>query len=388
MSTAIPKKYILFGIIALAAFAWLFWGNSNSDSIHYATEPVEIRNIEKKVIATGVIAPVQMVEVGAQVSGQIEELYVKLGQTIREGDLIAQIDSTTQLNDLNRQKAQLEVYQAQLAARQITLKVARQKYTRESALRKNDATSRESFEDAEDAYAKAKADVAETESLIVQTQISVSTAEANLGYTKITAPMSGTVVAVPVEKGQTVNANQTTPTIIKLADLTRMEVKLQISEGDITHVAAGMPVSFTILSEPRKIFSTTISSIDPGDTSLTDAASSSSPSSSENSAIYYYGRLVVDNHDGWLRNGMTALCTISVASAQEALAVPTSAIIDKEQGKYVRIRLSDGSIEEKQITTGLSEDMYTEVLSGISLGDHVVTAQMSESELQARIQSF
>lgn len=154
-----------------------------------------------------------MVSVGAQVSGQIEKLAVQLGQEVKKGDLIADIDSTTQRNDLEINKAKLNTYEAQLVSREIALKVAESQYEREKKLKTRDAASDESLENAENTLAAARASVDETKSLISQTQISVNTAETNLGYTRILAPMDGTVVSVPVEEGQTVNANQTTPTI-------------------------------------------------------------------------------------------------------------------------------------------------------------------------------
>ncbi|MBQ4133831.1 MAG: efflux RND transporter periplasmic adaptor subunit, partial [Desulfovibrionaceae bacterium] len=262
-------KLILLFLVAIAAAltAALCRG---PEQVDYLTEFVRRGNIEQKVTATGQVSAVQLVDVGAQVSGQIEKLYVHLGQEVKRGDMVADIDSTTQENDLAINRAKLETYQAQLNSREIALKIAKTQYERERRLKNRDATSSEKLEDARNELAAAEAAVIEMESLIKQTQIAVNTSEVNLGYTRISAPLDGVVVSLAVEAGQTVNANQTTPTIVQIADLSEMEIKIEISEGDVTKVKPGMPVSFTILSEPDQVYETTLKSIDPGLTTLTD----------------------------------------------------------------------------------------------------------------------
>ena len=288
-------------IVVAAAGAW-FALSGKQDKVDYITETARVADIRKVVNATGEVGAVQLVSVGAQASGQIEKLYVSVGQQVHKGDPIADIDSTTQRNDLDINKAKLDTYQAQLAAKQVALKVAQTQYNREAQLRKTNSTSRESLEDAENALATAKAAVAELESQIRQAQIAVNTAETNLGYTKISAPLDGTVVAVPVEEGQTVNANQTTPTIVQIADLSHMEIKIEIAEGDITQVKPGMTVDYTILAEPGATRRAVLDSIDPGLTTLSDGTyDTSSGSSSSDSAVYYYAKAVVPNPDGALR---------------------------------------------------------------------------------------
>ena len=243
-----------------------------------------------------------------------KKLHVVLGQEVKQGQMIAEIDSTTQENLLRTDKLRLETYKAQLASRKTTLEVAKRAYDRERALIKTDATSKEKLDNARDAYAIAKANVDETTSLIKQTLLAINTDETNLGYTKIRAPLDGTVVSVPVEEGQTVNANQTTPTIIKIANLNDMEIDIQISEGDITKVKQGMPVDYTILSEPNTVFHATLDSLDPGLTTLSDGSydksSSGSSSGSSTSAVYYYAKSFVNNPEGKLRIGMMTQCTV------------------------------------------------------------------------------
>ena len=373
------KKTIILIALAVLVFV-MFKACSNGDEkISYLTEAVRRGDIVKTVNATGEVAAVQLINVGAQVSGQIEVLAVSLGQEVKKGDLIAEIDSTTQRNDLEINKAKLRTYEAQLVSRQVALKVAEVQYERESKLKKRDAASEESLENAENTLAAARAAVDETESLIAQTQISVNTSETNLGYTKILAPRDGTVVSIPVEEGQTVNANQTTPTIVYLADLSQMEIRMQISEGDVTKVKPGMKVDYTILSEPNRVFHGDLATVDPGLITLTDGSYSGSVDSG--TAIYYYGNLVVSNEQGLLRIGMTTQNTITIAEAKNVLTVPTIAIQPAGRGKASVRVLEKGKPVTREVQTGLSDNMSTQIVSGLKEGDEVISAEMTASEL-------
>lgn len=376
----IPTTIILLLIIALLAY----WITQKKNSVTYMTEKARIGSIRHAVEATGEISAVNLVTVGAQVGGQIKKLHVVLGQEVKQGQMIAEIDSTTQENLLRTDKLRLESYKSQLAARKTALEVAKRAYERERKLIRTDATSKENLDNARDAYAIAKANVDETTSLIKQTLLAINTDETNLGYTKIRAPLDGTVVSVPVEEGQTVNANQTTPTIIKIANLNDMEIDIQISEGDITKVKQGMPVDYTILSEPNTVFHATLDSIDPGLTTLSDGSydksSSSSSSSSSTSAVYYYGKSFVNNPDGKLRIGMMTQCTILVANAENVLLVPSIAI-NSNGGKHtIRILKNNDQVEKREIKIGITDGVYTEVLSGVSEGEEVISSEVSEGE--------
>ena len=385
------NKTFLAGLLILLLCAggiWYWRKNADDRSgINYLTETVRRGEILATVNASGELDAMVSVDVGAQVSGQIEKLYVELGRQIKKGDLIAEIDSTTQRNELEKSKAQLASYEAQLAARKVTRDVAQARYNREVKLRSTDSTSRENLESAQQTLASAKADVAEMESQIVQARLAVSTAETNLGYTRISAPLDGTVVSIPVEEGQTVNANQTTPTIVKIADLSRMENKIEISEGDITRVAPGMPVIYTILSEPDISCRARLDSIDPGNTSVTNAgatSSGSSSSSSSNEAVYYYGKSIVSNEDGRLRIGMTTQNTIVVSRAQDVLIVP-SIVLEKRTARgrtsyFVQVLTPAGTVEERAVETGVSDNLNTQIVSGLAEGERVVSSMMSQAE--------
>ena len=374
-------KLIVITAVVLIAVLVVFKACSGSEEkISYLTETVRVGDIIKTVNATGEVAAGQLVNVGAQVSGQIERLAVSLGDAVKKGDLIAEIDSTTQKNDLEINKAKLNTYEAQLVSREIALKVAESQYEREKKLKTRNAASDESLENAENTYASARAAVEEMKSLIIQTKISVSTSETNLGYTRISAPFDGTVVSVPVEEGQTVNANQTTPTIVQVADLRQMEIKMQISEGDVTKVKTGMAVNYTILSEPDRVFKGTLRSVDPGLSTLSDGAYTGSTDAG--TAVYYYGKLVAPNDDGALRIGMTTQNTITIAEARQVLIVPSIAVTRHGGRSFVQV-LKGGKAEEREIKTGLSDNMNTQVVEGLEEGDQVVAAQMTSAELAA-----
>ena len=367
----------LLAVAALAAGMW--WWLKPKNEINYLTEPVVRTSIAQTVSATGEISAAQLVDVGAQASGQIKKLHVTLGQQVKKGDLIAEIDSTSQLNNLNTNKAKLDTYQAQLVSAEIALRSADKKYKREQALWQEDATSREALEDAQDAFAAAKASVAELKSSIRQTQIAINTAEADLGYTRITAPMDGTVVAIPVEEGQTVNANQTTPTIVQVADLSTMLNKMQIAEGDVNKVKAGMKLSFTTLSQPDNVREATLESIDPGLTTMSQGSYTTSTDTTD-SAIYYYARSLVPNEDNVLHIGMTTENTIIINQAEKVLAVPKLAVKQRGGKQYVRVLGENKQPQEKEITTGLSDNMNTEVKSGLGEGENVIISEAAAGE--------
>lgn len=381
-----PKVWIpVSAVIVLILASLLFWITTREDDVTYMTEKVRTGNISQVVEATGEVAAVNLVSVGAQVSGQIKKLYVVLGQEVKQGEMIAEIDSQTQENTLNTDKAKLDNYKAQLEARKIILAISRKQYDRERILIKTNSTSQQNLENARDAYATAKANVNEMESLIRQTQIAINTDETNLGYTKIRAPLNGTIVSVPVEEGQTVNANQTTPTIVQIANLNDMEIDIEISEGDITKVKPGMKIDYTILSEPNTVFHARLDSIDPGLTTLTDgsydkSSSSTSSSSSSNEAVYYYGRAYVDNPEGKLRIGMLTQNTIHVSSAENVLIVP-SITISSQQGKhFVRVLTDKKKVEKREVETGISDGVFTEIKSGLNDDEQVISSEVSKGE--------
>lgn len=378
------KKLFIYGIIAVIGCMAFFSFYHNDDDVAYITELVRRQNIEKVVNATGEVRAIDLVTVGAQVSGKIEKLYVSIGQNVKQGDMIAEIDSTTQQNDVDINKAKLNSYQAQLKAAQISLDIAKKQYDRMQTLKKRNAASTEDLENAQNTYELAVSKVVELESSIKETEISLSTAETNLGYTRITAPLDGTIVSVPVKQGQTVNAAMNTPDIVQIADLSNMEILVEISEGDIDNIKPGVKVTYSTLADLNAVFETTLKSIDPGLTLLTNNEYTEVVDSSE--AIYYYGRLVVPNSDGKLRIGMTTQNVIYVEAADNVLTVPVTALKSAGKEKYVEVLTAKG-VERRTITTGVSDGLYIEVKSGLTEGEEVIIAHMSSSEISDTLSS-
>ena len=367
-------------LVILAGLGWYGYQKMQpKNEATFITEEVKRGKIAQTVSATGEISATNLVDVGAQVSGQIKKMHVKIGDIVKEGDLIAEIDDVTQVNEVNTRKAQLQTYQAQLESAQVALKIAQRKYSRYKSLASADAVSKEEFEATEDSLATNRAKIKELQSSIHQTQIAINTAEKNLGYTRITAPSAGTVVSLVVEQGQTINASQTSPTVVQIADLTSMTNKMQIAEGDATKVKAGQTVNFTILSEPDTPISAKLDSVDPGLTTMSQGSYSKSTDTTSN-AIYYYARATVPNPEGKLAIGMTTQNTVEIASADNVLMVPTVAIKTKDGKKFVRVLEANNQAVDREIQTGLKDSMNTEVKSGLNEGEKVVMSEMGAAE--------
>ena len=389
------KTKILIILLILGVGGYFIYDNFfkvKDEKLEFITKKAKKGSFSKKVDATGEIFATELIDVGAQVSGQIKKLYVKLGDQVKKGDMIASIDSSTQQNSIDNKEAQLAIYKAQLESAKVALNIAKTQFDRENALFAKNATSKQEFESAKNTFSANSAKIKELEAQIKQTNIELSTAKINLGYTKITAPRDGTVVSVQVEEGQTVNANQTTPTIVNIADLSHVKMKMQIAEGDITKIKVGTPVEYSILSEPTKKFQTTVSSIDPGLTTLSDGSygssssskSSYSSSSSSSSAVYYYAQSIVDNKDGILRIGMTTQNELLIANVEDAIIVPSIGIKKDENGTFVYV-LKDGKPVKTAVKTGIKDNLDTQIISGINEGDEIITSQGSSSEIAKMI---
>lgn len=370
--------FLLFIVIVALAAGYFYYGNKNDKTITYLTETVQRGNLQKTVIATGTIRAYNRVEVGAQVSGKIEKIYVTLGQKVKTGDLIAQIDSSTQQNTLDTATAKLASYQAQLKAKKVAYSVAKSSYDRLSKLYAKKSVSLDEFESAKDTLATAEAAIEEIDASIKQAEIEVNDAKTNLGYTKIVAPIDATIISIPVSEGQTVNANQTTPTIVQVADLSKVLIKPEISEGDITKVTAGMEVKFSTLSDPDKIYQATIDSVDPAMTTLTD--NEYTESVSDTNAVYYYANVVVENPDNNLRIGMTTQNTITIADVKNTLLIPTMTLKKQNNKVFVNVLTTADQVEQREVQIGLNDDMNTQILSGLTEGEKVVSSQVAAGE--------
>lgn len=374
-------KLIVIIIIAIAIICMCF-SCFRSDPPTYVTLRGENRDIRAQVTATGVLAGQVEVEVGAQVSGQIKKIYVKKGDLVKQGQLLVEIDPDIQENSLKTAQAEQKLIEAQIKAQEAQVVQLRLENNRQQQLLKRDATSSQEAESAQASYDVARFTLESYKAQLEQAKLSVSDAETNLGYTKITAPIDGTVYGIAVDEGQTVNANQTTPTILKLAKLDVMTVEAEISEADVVNVKVGMPATFTILGLRNKVFNATLRSIDPAPSTADDdsSTSSSSSSSSSDEAIYYNALLDVDNSEGILRIDMTANVTIITASADNVFAIPITTLRRDDYEHYGSVMvLKDGRPVEKTIEIGLRDDQFVEVKHGLSAEDEIILGDDVES---------
>lgn len=340
-------------------------------------------DVEETVLATGTLKPITLVAVGAQVSGRVISLKVKLGQKVKQGDLIAEIDSIKQTNDLRTAEASLAMARAQKMEKESSLAKAQSDLEREKVTYARNASSKASLDAATQIVKAAQAQLDYIEAQIEESQVAVETARVNLGYTRITAPTDGTVLSIVVQEGQTVNSVQSAPTIVILGDIDTMTVRAEISEADIVNVKPGQEVYFTILGDRTRRYRATLDSIEPApesiksDSAVVSTVSSSSSSSVSQSAVYYIGVFNVPNTDGSLRTYMTAQITIVLGKAQNTLILPASALETPEKdGSYrLDVQNKDQSITSRKVTIGLNNKVMAQVLSGLEEGDLVVTGR-------------
>jgi len=369
------------GLVVMALIVKAVWFSPPAPP-QVTSAAVERGDLEVSVLATGTINAYKLVSVGARATGEVKRLAVALGDKVKEGQLIAEIDALTQQNALRDAQASLRSAEALLGARQATLVQAELAAKRQRELAAGDAGARADLEAAEATLNTARADVESQRAMVAQARINVDTAQLNLGYARVLAPMDGTVVAIVTEQGQTVNAAQTAPTIIKLARLDTMTIKARISEADVPRVKPGMPVHFSLLGEPDRRIQATLRAVEPGDTTLADSSATTSTSSATSgtaSAIYYNGIFDVPNPDGTLRINMTAQATIVLAQAKAALTIPVAALGAREGSggdrHKVRVLGADGRIEDRVVRVGLNNRVRAQVLDGLKEGERVVTAE-------------
>lgn len=348
-----------------------------------STASVTVTDLEDAVLASGKLEAIRQVSVGAQVSGQLKSLKVALGDRVKAGQLVAEIDSMTQQNELRNAEAGLNTVRAQRRAKEATLKQATLVFKRQAAMLKQDATSREEYETAEATLGVTRAEIAQLDAQIAQAEIQADTARVNLGYTRIASPIDGVVVAIVTKEGQTVSAMQTAPTIIKVAQVDTMTVKAQISEADVVRVRPGQKVYFTILGEPDARHYGELRAVEPAPDSIQQDDSnslltSSSSGTSTSAAVYYNGLFDVPNPEETLRISMTAQVNIVLSEAKGARVVPSAALGARgKDGRYtVRVLGADGQVAERQIRVGINNNVSAQVLEGLEEGEKVVVGSV------------
>ncbi|WP_155306813.1 macrolide transporter subunit MacA [Desulfosarcina widdelii] len=355
----------------------------------YVTVPAVKRDIQETVSCTGVLDAYRKVNVGAQVSGQIETLKVSLGDQVKKGQLLAVIDPSVKQNDLKDAEAQLKSVRAQKRSKEALLKQYELEYERQQTMRSRDASAKADLESARANLESARADIDALDASIAQAKIALDTAKTNLAYTQIVAPMDGTVVAVETDEGQTLVSTQSAPTILILANLDVMTVKSLISEADVIRVKPGMPVFFSTLGDPDTRYEGVLRSVDPAPESITDTDTSAKTISS--AATYYNGQFEVNNPDRKLRIFMTAQVSIVLGEVKKALSIPLSVLgSDLGNGRYEVRVLKDGRAEPRRIETGFKDNIHIQVVSGLSEGERVVVgdSQSAAQDLSSRQKRF
>ena len=382
-------------------YGWTAWKENGNAAARYTTAVVQRGDIEDAVTATGVLQPRDYVDVGTQVSGQLKTLHVEIGDRVEKGKLLAEIDPTVYRTRVDADRAQINTLTAQLADREAQLALAEQQHRRQVNMMREQATTQEALQSAEAALKSAKAQINVFKAQIEQTRSSLRGNEANLGYTKIYAPMAGTVVSISAKQGQTLNANQQAPIILRIADLSTMTVQSQVSEADVSRLRMGMDVYFTTLGSQGKRWSGKLRQINPTPEVV-------------NNVVLYNALFDVENRDAALMTQMTAQIFFVAAQAQDAVQVPVAALRpvgargqsgapQRAAGKaapaqggepraaqqadrsrfaggraMVRVMNDEGAIEERVVEVGVVSRVAAQILSGLEPGEKVVTGTASQ----------
>ena len=364
-------------LIPIVAFAT--WQGLTPGRDALATVTVTRADIENSVTALGTLQPRRYVDVGAQASGQIRKIHVEAGDQVQEGQLLVEIDPATQKAKLDASRYAIENLQAQLQEQKAQHQLAHQKYQRQQRLSAGNATREEDVQTAKAELSATQARVQMFQAQIRQAQASLRSDEAELGYTRIYAPMTGTVVAVDARVGQTLNAQQQTPLILRIAKLSPMTVWAEVSEADIGHVKPGMSAYFTTLSGGSRRWTSTVRQILPiPPKPLNETQGSGSPSSTSKSGtgrvVLYTVLLDVDNADNALMAEMTTQVFFVASQVKDALTVPVAALqsVPGSTAQIARVVAKNGAIEDREVRLGISDRLRVEVLEGLSEGDHLL----------------
>lgn len=353
-------------MLVVAGLLWYFWLAPGQKIPDLVTAPVERGNIEDSVTALGTLEPLNYVDVGTQVSGQLKVLHVEEGHQVEKDQLLAEIDPTIYLAKVEAIQAQLENLKAQLTDRQASQVLARLQAERQHNLIKLDATSHEAVELADAGLLSANAQITAIKAQIRQMESQLKEAQADLSYTRIYAPMSGTVVEQLANQGQTLNANQQAPVIVQIADLSTMTVRTQVSEADVTQLKVGMPVWFTTLGQPDLRREGHLRQILPTPEIV-------------NNVVLFNALFDVPNPDGDLLPQMSAQVFFIKAAAQDTLTIPVAALrpqanskSDSSGQRYSVQLMVNGQPQSRPVTIGTMTRVTAQVLEGLAEGDEVV----------------
>ena len=358
-------------------------------------EPAVRGDVEELVTALGSLTPLKSVDVGAQVSGQLDKLLVQIGEEVKQGQKLAEIEAKVTQARVEAGNAQVVSLQAQLAERESQLALATAQAGRQERLMADNATSQDAFDSAQAAMRTAQAQAKSTAAEINRAQSTLKADQALLGYANIFAPMSGTITAIPAKQGQTLNANQTAPLILTIADLSTMTVSTQVSEADVPRLKVGMDAYFTTLGAGDKRWTGKLRQILPTPTVL-------------NNVVLYTALFDVANPTRELMPQMSAQVFFVQAGAYDVITVPVGALryTDRpargggrgkgaEGGKdapqqaaaqaqteaaadkptrpaEVTVVHDDGMQEVRKVLVGVTDRVNAEIVSGLSEGENVI----------------
>ena len=348
-------------IVIVAVAAWAMSGGKKEEDINFKEEKVALKTLQNSVTATGTIEAVTSVTVGTQVSGIVNKLYVDYNSQVKKGQVIAELDKTNLLSELNTAKANL-------ASAQSSLNYQAANMERYKTLYKKRLVSADEYENALLTYRQAKEQVASSKE-------NVQRAQTNLGYATITSPIDGTVISKSVEEGQTVAASFNTPELFTIAkDLTNMQVVANVDEADIGGVKEGDRVTFTVDAYPDDTFEGTVKQVRLEATTT-------------NNVVTYEVVISAPNADLKLKPGLTANVTIYTQERSGVLAVankalrftPTKETVGKDmkivdcKGKNKVWTLNGNTLTAHPVTIGQSDGINTEITKGLKQGDKIVT---------------
>lgn len=376
--TAVGALVLVLVLLAVQQ-AWVRLVQPSDPLADLQIAQIERGTLEDVVTATGTLQPRDYVDVGAQVSGLLNHIHVEIGDEVEAGELLAEIDPRVLQSRVDAMRAQLRNQHAQLKEREANLILARSQYRREQNLHAEDATTEEAVENARAALHSAEAQIEALRAQIEQSESNLEAEETNLEYTRIYAPMTGTVVTIEARQGQTLNANQQAPTILRIADLSTMTVQTQVSEADIGRLAPATPAYFTTLGGASQRWHGELERIEP------------TPEVTNN-VVLYNALFDVPNPDGRLMTQMTAQVFFVTARAEDALIVPMAALTNlrpvasgpngagPERMATVHLVARDGSLEERDIRIGVTSRIAAQVREGLDEGDRVVLGVRPSSD--------
>ncbi len=376
-------RFLPWGVLLAASLAFWAWHGEQAP-VNYITGAVSRGTLEDAVSATGVLEAKEFVDIGAQVSGVLKKINVTLGQTVQQGDLLAQIDPTVFEARVTEDEATLKNLAAQLDAAEASRKLAEQRLTRNRNLLKSDAVSQDELDRSEAEFSRSESAIAALRAQIDKARGSLAATRANLGFTKIYTPISGTVVQIQAREGQTLNASQTAPILFRIANLSMMTVQAQVSEADIQRIKPGQPAYFTTLGAPDTRHDGVVRGVEP------------TPAST-NPPVFYNTLFDVPNPDLSLMPEMTAqvffpmmtrtnvlmmpLAALDYARKQNAGHRAKSASKKKAGGEGVKVYLlRDEKPVEATVILGMSNRVFAEVISGIAEEDEVITGPIDSSK--------